>query len=165
MLETVSETRDQVIVVCTANVCRSPMAAALLRHAIDKEADLEGLSVVSAGIAAYPGDPPSTNSVHALKKVGIDLGHHLSRPLYQEDVRRAFAILTMTEAHLEAIRSGFRDLPPHLIRFLAFAPDGDEDVPDPFGLDLAEYENCRDRFVEGIPGLIRFLKSKWRKPS
>src|SRR4051795_11030781 len=74
-----------IVTVCTANICRSPMAAALLQHALAAEPEpLRSLRVVSAGVAARPGEPVSENSVYALKKVGIDLSQHRSQALTQQ---------------------------------------------------------------------------------
>jgi protein-tyrosine-phosphatase len=53
--------------VCTANVCRSPMAEALLRHALAAEPEpLKSLQVVSAGVSAWDGYPITENSAAAL---------------------------------------------------------------------------------------------------
>ena len=60
-----------IVAVCTANICRSPMAAALLQHALAARPEpLRSLRVVSAGVAARSGDLVSENSVLALRKVG-----------------------------------------------------------------------------------------------
>ena len=63
-----------IIVVCTANICRSPMAAALLQHALAAQPEpLRSFKIISAGVAARAGDHVSENSVIALKKVGLDI--------------------------------------------------------------------------------------------
>ena len=70
-----------ILVVCTGNVCRSPMGAALLQHALAAQPEpLRSLEVLSAGVASRTGEPASPNAVTALKKVGIDLKGHVSRP-------------------------------------------------------------------------------------
>src|SRR6476469_5492177 len=73
-----------IVTVCTANICRSPMAAALLQHALAAQPEpMRSLKVVSAGVAARPGEQVSENSVLALKKVGIDISEHRSQSLTQ----------------------------------------------------------------------------------
>ena len=102
-----------VIVVCTANICRSPMGEKLLRHALAAEPEpLRSLKVVSAGIAAARGQPATDNSVAALKKVGIDLSGHASQPLTQELLDRALAVFCMTESHRSMIELHFDRVPP-----------------------------------------------------
>ncbi len=74
-----------ILIVCTGNICRSPMAQGLLAHALSAQPEpLRRLKVISAGVAAHTGEPISENSVTALKKVGIDIGHLRSQGLSQE---------------------------------------------------------------------------------
>src|ERR1700740_2862568 len=89
-----------IVTVCTANICRSPMAAAVLQHALAAQPEpLRSLEVVSAGVAARAGEAVSENSVVALKKVGLDIAGHVSQPLTQEMLDEAAVILCMTESH------------------------------------------------------------------
>jgi protein-tyrosine-phosphatase len=147
--------------VCTANVCRSPMAEALLRHALAAEEEpLRSLEVTSAGVAAWDGDAPSANSVRALKKVGLDVTPHLSKRLTSEILQNSVIVLAMTQSHLRLIRQSFPDsqTPVVLMRGLMGEPR-DAEIPDPYGLDLATYEATRDAIVEAIPAVIRHLKN------
>ena len=51
-----------ILIVCTANICRSPMGEGLLRHALAAEPEpLRSLKVLSAGVAARDGEPVSEN--------------------------------------------------------------------------------------------------------
>jgi glycine hydroxymethyltransferase len=56
-----------ILFVCTGNVCRSPMAEALLRRATRDRSDLRA---ISAGIGAIYGQPPSSHAVRALNEWG-----------------------------------------------------------------------------------------------
>src|SRR3954467_6887892 len=88
-----------IVTVCTANICRSPMAAALLQHALAAQPEpLRSIKVISAGGAARTGEPVSENSVFALKKVGLDISNHCSQPLTQRILDEALAVLCMTES-------------------------------------------------------------------
>ena len=74
-----------IVVVCTANICRSPMAEGLLAHALAGQPEpLQSLNVISAGVSARRGDPVSENSVVALRKTGIDISAHRSQPVSAE---------------------------------------------------------------------------------
>lgn len=134
------------------------MAAALLRHALDAEdAPLKSIDVQSAGISAYDNDEASPNAIRAMKKVGIDLTSHRSQSVTDEKVRDAFAIVGMTQNHVNLVQAVF-DPPTHrLIRFRDCMENA-SDVPDPFGGPLEEYEACRDSIVEAIPPLIDYLR-------
>jgi protein-tyrosine-phosphatase len=150
-----------IVTVCTANICRSPMAAALLQHALAAEQEpLKSLKVISAGVAARPGEPVSENSVLALKKVGIDLSQHRSQPLTQQMLDEALAVLCMTESHRAMIQVQAEPVPRNLFLFRQFMPgDGDREIGDPYGGPLRVYEAARDEMVESIPGLVAHLKT------
>jgi protein-tyrosine-phosphatase len=151
----------EIVVVCTANNCRSPMAAALLRHALDAEAEpLRSYQVISAGVAARRGDPVSANSVAALRKVGLDILPHRSQPTTPEMLRRAFVVLCMTESHRAMILLQADPVPRHLHLFREFMPgDVDREIGDPFGGPLSLYEAARDEMVETLPSLLKHLRT------
>jgi len=153
-------TLGTVLVICTANVCRSPMAAKLLQHALAAEPEpLKSLRVVSAGIAAARGQPATENSVVALKKVRIDLSGHSSQLLTQTMLDEALAVLCMTETHRAMIQLNFERVPGNLHLFRGFmAGVHDVEIPDPYGLSYSSYEACRDAMVEAIPSLVKFLR-------
>jgi len=92
-----------ILTVCTANICRSPMAAALLRHALAAEPEpLCSWKIDSAGVAARNGDPISDNSVVALRKAGIDIGSHRSQRLTADiDKAAPYIHLSQFSHHLD----------------------------------------------------------------
>lgn len=150
-----------VLIVCTANICRSPMAQGLLAHALSGQAGpLRDLKVISAGVAAHHGDDVSENTVIALKKVGIDVAQHRSRVLNQSLLDNAIAVFGMTESHRAAIMARAKPVPKHLYLFREFMPPpASSEIGDPFGGPLRLYESCRDEMVEAIPSLVSFLKT------
>lgn len=149
-----------VICVCTANVCRSPMAEALLRHALAAEPEpLKSLRVTSAGVSAWAGAPITPLSATVLKKVGLDMSRHLSRELTREMLSGAVLILCMTESHRRAIRMDWPDFKsPILLMRELLPPPADPEVPDPYGADLATYEETRDAIVEAVPAVVKYLR-------
>lgn len=150
-----------IVVVCTANICRSPMAAALLQHALQAESEpLRSTRVVSAGVVARPGNPVSNNSVAALKKVGLDISAHRSQPVTPEMLERAWVLLCMTESHRAMLHVQSDVLPRHVYLFREFmSGDVDREIGDPFGGPLSLYEIARDEMVEAIPSLVGRLRA------
>jgi protein-tyrosine-phosphatase len=154
-----------ILTVCTANICRSPMAAGLLQHALAVQPEpLRSLKVTSAGVAARAGETVSENSVLALKKAGIDISGARSRPLTPELVTQAALILCMTESHRAMIQLSFDPVPRHVYLFREFMPRAaDKEIGDPYGCPLRVYEAARDEMVEAIPSLMAFLKTRFSK--
>lgn len=150
-----------IVAVCTANICRSPMAAALLQHALAAQPEpLRSLKVISAGVAARNGELVSENSVLALKKVGIDIASHRAQPLTQQLLNEALLVLCMTESHRAMIQVQANPAPANLMLFRQFLPgDGEREIGDPYGGPLKVYEAARDEMVEAVPGLVDYIKT------
>jgi len=149
-----------ILTVCTANICRSPMAEVLLQHALRAQPEpLKSLKVISAGVAASTGDPVSENSVYALKKVGLDLSGHVAQPLSHKLVQDALAVFCMTESHRAMILLSFDQPPDNVYLFREFMPQSaGHEIADPYGGSLKHYEACRDEMVEAIPSLVEFIR-------
>ena len=81
---------------CTGNICRSPMAEALLRERL-RERGIEA-SVSSAGLS-FDDRPATTEAIDAAARLGLELGAHRSRVLVPEDVERADLVLAMERLH------------------------------------------------------------------
>ena len=71
-----------ILFVCTGNVCRSPMAEGIFRQATRGRGDYR---VMSAGLGACDGQPPSPYAVQAVKELGIDISGLRSRMLTRRD--------------------------------------------------------------------------------
>ena len=142
------------------------MGAGLLQHALAAQPEpLRSIKVVSAGVAARGGERVSENSVIALKKAGIDIARHVSRPLTDALLEEAIAVLCMTESHRAMIQLQAETPPRNLFLFREFMPQrGDKEIADPYGGPLKVYEAARDEMVEAIPSLLEFLKTRLAAP-
>lgn len=86
----------RLLVVCTANRARSPVAAQLLRREGERRG-LEQLAVHDAGTAAVPGEPLLPTVARAIRDWGLELDQHRSRPLELPAADQVDLVLTMSE--------------------------------------------------------------------
>src|SRR5256885_17119351 len=88
---------QHVLFVCTGNICRSPLAAALLERAL-KERGID-VTVTSAGTGAWDGAPASEGAYLVGLERGVDLSSHRARLLTREPVENAGLVLTNAPHH------------------------------------------------------------------
>ncbi len=136
------------------------MAARLMQHALQAEqAPLDQLKVDSFGTSTIPGLPASENSVFALKKVGLDLENHKSKPFEMSMMDHAHSLFCMTESHRFLLNRVLGEERPNIFLMREFLPDSEfKDIPDPYGMSVDAYIQCRDAMVEAIPSILEFLR-------
>jgi len=148
----------RILFVCTGNICRSPMAEGLMRHAARTRGDIE---VASAGVATGYGQQPSESGIEALRQWDIDISDITSQPLSDELVDWATHIFAMTRSHLDAILTFFPEAETKAWLACEFHPDLAQfpEVPDPIGLGLHAYLQTRDILSKAVPSLLQFIDS------
>jgi protein-tyrosine phosphatase len=136
-----------ILLVCTGNTCRSPMAEVICRKMIAdrlgcpmNELGDHGAIVMSAGISAMMGARPSPEAVNVVAKDGLQLSDHESQPLTTQLVRHADLIWTMTRAHRHAIVSQW---PEASSRTMVLGAE--TDIADPIGGPVEYYERCAEQ--------------------
>ena len=95
----------RVLVVCTGNVCRSPIAEAFLRAAFVERMGSGAPEVASAGTMGWTGSGADPQSIQAAAEHGIDISGHRARVLDRADLARSTLILAMANEHVDAVTS------------------------------------------------------------
>lgn len=150
-------TTYNLLFVCTGNTCRSPLAEAIARAAIERR-DWRHVRTRSAGTAALDGAPASPAAVQVAAEHDLDLDAHEARSLTPELLEWADLILTMGPSHLMAVSaSGAGEKVALLTDFLEGEGLG-EAVEDPFGGDLETYRRAYSQIAEAIDGLLSRLE-------
>ena len=152
-----------VLFVCRANLCRSPMAARLLRDLLSRRDRVaatgrpEEWRIESAGAWAQEGAPAAPLARRALGEWGLDLPDHRSRSVSRELLQAFPLILAMERGQAEALRAEFPDLAPRVYRLSEMAGRR-MDLPDPPDgrlvevLDLAR--RIRELLVQGLERVL-----------
>jgi RpiB/LacA/LacB family sugar-phosphate isomerase len=147
-----------ILFICTGNVCRSPMAEALFRRAVAGRGDFR---VLSAGLGAVDGQPPTAHSVAAMRELGADISAQRSRALTTNLLQQADFVFGMTHSHVDTIGLLYPAAAEKtfLLREFDEAPDPfEKDVSDPIGSPYDVYVNCRKQIEQGIASILKFME-------
>src|ERR1043166_2359382 len=154
-----------ILFVCTGNICRSPMAEGLFRHAIKGRNDFR---VMSAGVGAVEGLPPSEHAVQALRQLGIDISKQRSRMLTAELVDQADFIFGMTHSHVDAVTLLYPQAAEKTFLLREFDEtlgDYEADIGDPIGGSVEVYVSCRDQIEQGIASMLKYFDQTFGAPA
>ena len=154
-----------IVMVCTGNICRSPMAERLLLHMLP--AGLQDQAIVhSAGIYALHGHQAAEPAIEAMAQLGIDLSDHRARQLTREIEQQADILLGMEHQHLAFIKS-LRRWGRSKAKLLGEFASRDEpmEIEDPYGQPLEAYQACIETLRPCLAGVVQWLEeSQLTKP-
>jgi len=136
-----------ILIVCTGNMCRSPMAEGILQHKIKREcpSDLaEKIYVSSCGIYAFEGNKPSEKSVQVCSQYGVDISTVRSKPINRVLTEQADIIFALSIDHLNFIFENYPSVRSKTFLLKAFSRDRPvglaDSIPDPMGLGMEFYQ-------------------------
>jgi protein-tyrosine-phosphatase len=145
----------KVLFVCSANLCRSPMAEAIFKKLVSDNHGPENIiEVQSAG--TYPGidgAPAMENAAIVMSEHGLDISSHRAQFVNDALVDWSDLILTMTAAHKQHIESNFANArgKVQLITECAGTPG---DISDPVFSSIDAYRECAT-YLESLLGILK----------
>jgi protein-tyrosine phosphatase len=155
----------RVVVVCTGNICRSPMAEVVLRESCSRLETPGGrplcelVDVESAGTSNWhAGDDMDPRARAALDAAGYVGKGSVAAQVTAEQLARADLVVALDRGH----RAELRRLAPEAdVTLLRWWADGvDLDVPDPYYGDVDEFDACLELIVPGCRALSAALASR-----
>ena len=146
----------KVLVVCTGNTCRSPMAEGWLNQKLAGK----GWLAESAGVAAWGGTPASPEAIEVMREIGVDLSAHRNRSLTRALADEAAIILAMTDGHRREIERHFPEAAAKVRLVKSFGAAPAEDVADPFGASVDAYRHVRDELVQALGDFLLYLAER-----
>jgi protein-tyrosine-phosphatase len=159
-----------ILVVCTANICRSPVVAALLRDRINKRG-LKDWTVSSAGTWAQLRRGAADNSIRVMAEYGLDISDHKARIIEEKHLSEADLVLCMELGHVEALKVEFPDQAGKV--FLLTEMSGHPySVHDPYGEPLLAFQKMAAELAglvdSGLDKIIRIAEEnskRYKKPT
>jgi protein-tyrosine phosphatase len=148
----VTETRLRVAMICTGNICRSPMAEVVLRHFVDANPLLRGsVDVTSAGTANWHvGSPMDERARRALDRAGFDGAGSLAAFADRAYLDNQDFVIGMTREHVHEVRKRLtNDTTEVFLLRNVIEPGCNLDLFDPYYGDDDEFDECLDVLRRG----------------
>jgi len=143
-----------VLLVCTGNMCRSPMAEVLLKEILSQKYR-DDLVVDSAGTEAQIGARAAKLAMEIMNEEGIDLSGFRSKPVDERLVKESRIILTMTLRQKKDILNNFPDAKGKTFTLKEFAGNcEDVEIDDPYGFDRETYRWCAREIKDNLNKIV-----------
>ena len=155
-----------VLFVCTANICRSPMAVAIFRKILQHKGVMEEWRVESAGTWSLEGQPAAEISQEVVRTRGMDISDHRSRGISPQLIKSFDLILTMEKGQKEALEV---EVPEYAskIYLLSEMANAYDEIDDPIGLSIIDFENTANQMESylnrGFEKIFTLTKTKLSK--
>ncbi len=149
---------NNILFVCTGNICRSPFAEGLLRNALAAKG-LKGIEADSAGLLALPGNSATSLAQRVAFEFGVDLSGHRAKSLSEELQAGCDLILVMEKSHEKAVLAAFPKATGKVLLLRHFGRYGSRrrGIADPYGFQYEAYRFCFLDIEDAVSGLVEYL--------
>ena len=133
-----------ILVVCVGNICRSPMAEALLKSALRGQ---DGITVESAGLGALVGHAADNYALELMEEAGVDISAHRARQIHPDMVSAADLVLVMEAGHKRAIDDADPTARGKVHRLGEWQ---DKDIDDPYRQPKEAFADALEDIKKGV---------------
>lgn len=159
-------TMYRILFVCTANICRTPMAEYYLNSLIAKEDLQEMIAVESAGTWAVEGAPAAENSQRVCAERDLNLSRHRSRPIDLHLMKQTDLVLCMALEHKYDLIQIFPHLRDRIFTLKEYGnknPQNSISIVDPYGGSIEQYRETCELIFREIQRIYPALKANARE--
>ncbi len=139
---------QNILVICMGNICRSPMAEALLKQAFPLK------DISSAGLEGLVGCSPDPLAIECMREIGVDISTHLGRRLNTEMLIKADLVLAMTTQQVQIVEARWEFSKGRVFRLCHWS---DKNIADPHRKEKSAFISSKDLIQEGVRDWSRYL--------
>lgn len=158
--------RYYILFVCSGNTCRSPLAEALMKSALEKRA-IPNVAVSSAGFSTAEGLKAAENSRRVAGELGASLAGFRSSPVTARRIALADLVLTMEARHRERILDRWPGAGEKVHVITEFSGSGRHGIADPVGGPLEAYRKCgmalKDEVKKIVPRVKKLVAARGKR--
>lgn len=132
---------NNILVVCVGNICRSPMAEALLKQRYPDKA------VDSAGVGALVGHPADPAALEIMTERQLDITNHMAKQIDENLAKKADIIFTMSDSQTKWIEERW---PFCRGKTFKLGHWQDKDIADPYRHEITAFETAYQDIVDGL---------------
>ena len=132
---------NNILVVCVGNICRSPIAAALLKNQYPQK------FIDSAGLSAVVGHHADAKAIGVMAASGVDMSDHIAKQISEELVLTADLIFTMSTSQTKWIEGQWPHCRGKTFRIGHWI---DKDIADPYGHSESAFETAKQDIIDGL---------------
>ena len=132
---------DNILVVCVGNICRSPMAEALLKQRFPNK------NIDSAGVGALVGHPADPAALEIMTEQQLDITKHVAKQLDEILAKKADIIFTMSDGQTKWIEERW---PFCRGKTFKLGHWKNKDIADPYKHEMSAFETAYQDIVESL---------------